>query len=146
MKLKHDAICAELRSWAAETKQEIVAAEVAQAYFDLGGDELPLTPIEDEHATRNNKQRLFRWVDSDTDKARAKIAELTPAILQALPGERRARLENPNSVNYLAAQALRDFSLAMSAVLLGCSDMSQKLIKATEAIHALIPVTQQLIA
>ncbi|EMR7680991.1 hypothetical protein WKA22_001099 [Yersinia enterocolitica] len=43
MKLKHDAICAELRSWAAETKQEIVAAEVAQAYFDLGGDELPLT-------------------------------------------------------------------------------------------------------
>ncbi|EKN4882274.1 TPA: hypothetical protein R4368_003583 [Yersinia enterocolitica] len=60
MKLKHDAICAELRSWAAETKQEIVAAEVAQAYFDLGGDELPLTPIEDEHATYNNKQRLFR--------------------------------------------------------------------------------------
>lgn len=84
MKLKHDAICAELRSWAAETKQEIVAAEVAQAYFDLGGDELPLTPIDDEHATHNNKQRLFRWVDSDTDKARAKIAELTPAILQAL--------------------------------------------------------------
>lgn len=36
MKLKHDAICAELRGWAAETKQEIVAAEIAQAYFALG--------------------------------------------------------------------------------------------------------------
>lgn len=145
MKLKHDAICAELRGWAAETKQEIVAAEIAQAYFAWGRD-LPLTPVNDEHATHNNKQRLFRWIDSDTDRSRTKIAELTPAILRALPGERRARLENPNSVNYLAAQALRDFSLAMSAVFLGCSDMSQKLIKATEAIHALIPVTQQLIA
>ncbi|ATM95472.1 Protein of uncharacterised function (DUF1019) [Yersinia frederiksenii] len=146
MKLKHDAICAELRGWAAETKQEIVAAEIAQAYFVLGGGDLPLTPVNDEHATHNNKQRLFRWIDSDTDRSKTKIAELTPAILRALPGERRARLENPNSVNYLAAQALRDFSLAMSAVFLGCSDMSQKLIKATEAIHALIPVTQQLIA
>ncbi|HHH2003258.1 TPA: toxin YdaT family protein [Yersinia enterocolitica] len=146
MKLKHDAICAELRGWAAETKQEIVAAEIAQAYFALGGGDLPLTPVNDEHATHNNKQRLFRWIDSDTDRSKTKIAELTPAIFRALPGERRARLENPNSVNYLAAQALRDFSLAMSAVFLGCSDMSQKLIKATEAIHALIPVTQQLIA
>ncbi|WP_186379834.1 hypothetical protein [Yersinia intermedia] len=62
MKLKHDAICSELRSWAAETKQEIVAAEVAHAYFSLGGGELPLTPIDSEHATHNNKQRLFRWV------------------------------------------------------------------------------------
>lgn len=146
MKIQHDAMCIELRSWAAETKQEIVAAEVAQAYFDLGGGDIPFTPNVNEQATYNNKQRLFRWIDSDTEKAREKVSELVPAILRALPAERRARLENPNSVNYLAAQALRDFSLAMSAVLLGCSDMSQKLIKATEAIHALIPVTQQLIA
>lgn len=87
MEINHEAICIELRRWVSAIKRETVAAEITQRYFELGGGNLPLYPLEAPSAIHNNMQNLFRWLDSNTRKARARIDELKPAIVKAL--ERR---------------------------------------------------------
>ncbi|MFC0225647.1 toxin YdaT family protein [Serratia aquatilis] len=145
MKITHEDVCIELRGWAAETNQEIVAAEIAQVYQLQGGGPLLGRP-DTSNAVHNNKQRIFRWVDADTKAAREKIQRLLPAILIAMPAERRARLTDPKSVNYLTSKALQDVTTAVTALLLGCSEVTQKLTRAVDSIQALLPIAQSLVA
>ncbi|MEI7209220.1 toxin YdaT family protein [Pectobacterium carotovorum] len=142
----------EIESWAVDAGQETVAIEITKRFFLAGGDphirlhEIEQHGVADWKSINNNRQQIFRWLRSDSRAAQRKIQSLAPVMLAALPGERRARLQNDRSVNYLTAVAIREFSTAMSAVLLGCCDMSQRINKATEALYALLPVTQQLVA
>jgi len=100
MEINYEAICIELRRWANATKRETVAAEITQHYFELGGGDLPLYPIEAPGATHNNMQNIFRWLDSGSRKAKVKIEALKPAILKALEQRRYGTLQ------YLVARAL----------------------------------------
>ncbi|MCD1124832.1 toxin YdaT domain-containing protein [Jinshanibacter sp. LJY008] len=104
------------------TKQATVAAEITEAYFKLGGGDLPLTRVDEDNATHNNKQRIFRWLDSCSCKSRIKIAELIPAIVAALPPERRAKLTAANSIAYMASEANRECTEAINACLLEYPD------------------------
>ena len=75
----------------------------------------------DDAAWHNNKQQIFRWLDSDSAGARQKIRELQPAILAALPAVLRARLVAGNSIEYTAIRALKEHREAIAAALLHAS-------------------------
>ncbi|MEW7001436.1 toxin YdaT domain-containing protein [Serratia ureilytica] len=106
MEIKHEQIRDALRGWATEATQRTVAAEITRAYFKLEMQAPQLAQIEradgsvDDAAWHNNKQQIFRWLDSDSAGARQKIRELQPAILAALPAVLRARLVAGNSIEY----------------------------------------------
>lgn len=106
MEIKHEQIRDALRGWATEATQRTVAAEITRAYFKLKMQAPQLAQIEradgsvDDAAWHNNKQQIFRWLDSDSAGARQKIGELQPAILAALPAVLRARLVAGNSIEY----------------------------------------------
>lgn len=131
MEINHEAICIELRRWASATKRETVAAEITQCYFDLGGGDLPLYPVEAPGATHNNMQNIFRWLDGDSRKARAKIDELKPAILKALEHRRNG------TIQYQVAQAQKECAEAISAALLELPDVDKEISDAIAALHVL---------
>ena len=114
MEIKHEQIRDALRGWATEATQRTVAAEITRAYFKLKMQAPQLAQIEradgsvDDAAWHNNKQQIFRWLDSDSAGARQKIRELQPAILAALPAVLRARLVAGNSIEYPAIRALKE--------------------------------------
>lgn len=124
MEIKHELIRDTLRGWAAEVTQRTVALEITRSYFEKDMAKPRLSPIEraggsvDDIAWHNNKQRIFRWIDSDTSAAKKKIRQLQPAILAALPVELRARLVAGNSIEYLAIRALKEHQNAIAAALL----------------------------
>lgn len=127
MEIKHEQIRDALRGWATEATQRTVAAEITRAYFKLEMQAPQLAQIEradgsvDDAAWHNNKQQIFRWLDSDSAGARQKIQELQPAILTALPAVLRARLVAGNSIEYLAIRALKEHQEAIAAALLHAS-------------------------
>ncbi|MEN3260110.1 toxin YdaT family protein [Sodalis endosymbiont of Spalangia cameroni] len=131
MKINHEALCIELRRWAIATKRETVAAEISRFYFELGGGDLPLYPLEAPGATHNNMQNIFRWLDSDSRKAREKIEILRPAILKALEYRRSG------SVSYRVARANKEFAKAVSAALLDSPSIEKEISEAISALHAL---------
>lgn len=108
MGIKHKLICETLRAWAIETNREYVGAKVAEAWFARSGTGLPLLPLGAANADHVNQQNLFRWVDGDTSKAKAKVQELLPAILDALPLRMSARLLVAESAEYRALLAARE--------------------------------------
>ncbi|MEN4199119.1 toxin YdaT family protein [Serratia marcescens] len=127
MEIKHEQIRDALRGWATEATQRTVAAEITRAYFNLQMQAPPLAQIEredgsvDDAAWHNNKQQIFRWLDSDSAGAHQKIQELQPAILAVLPAELRARLVAGNSIEYLAFRSLKEHQEAIAAALLHAS-------------------------
>lgn len=127
----HGNLCAELRRWASSSKRETVAAEITKHYFAQGGGKLPLYPVEAPGATYNNMQNIFRWLDSDTPRARAKIGALRPAIVSAL-AER-----SHGTMPYLVAQAQKEFSEAIGAALLDLPNMEIEISEAIAALHVL---------
>lgn len=126
MEIKHEQIRDALRGWATEATQRTVAAEITRAYFKLKMQAPQLAQIEradgsvDDAAWHNNKQQIFRWLDSDSAGARQKIRELQPAILAALPAVLRARLVAGNSIEYWQS-ALKEHQEAIAAALLHAS-------------------------
>lgn len=124
MEIKHNHIRDALRSWAGEVSQSQVAIKITKAYFDLGLHSPVLQLVEhddgtvDYSALHNNKQQIFRWLDSDRPRAVHNIEQLLPAILAALPAELRASLIAGNSVEYLATLAMKANQKLISSVLL----------------------------
>lgn len=131
MEINYEAICIELRRWANATKRETVAAEITQHYFELGGGDLPLYPIEAPGATHNNMQNIFRWLDSGSRKAKVKIEALKPAILKALEHRRYG------TIQYQVARAQKEFAEAVSAALLELPEADEEINDAIEALHVL---------
>lgn len=124
MGIKHNHIRDALRSWAAEISQSQVAIKITAAYARLSLVSPALKTVENKDGTidypalHNNKQQIFRWLDSDSPRAVLNIKCLLPAILAALPAELRASLIAGNSVEYLATQAMKANQKMISSVLL----------------------------
>ena len=102
MQIKHELIRDVVRAWAIEINRENVGRAVATEYFRLGGHVLRLLPADQPNADHVNQQNLFRWLDGDSASAKAKVQQLVPAILSALPRPLSARLVLADSIEYRA--------------------------------------------
>lgn len=145
MEIKHEQLRNTLRALAAEDGQRDVAKLITAKYHLLGMTVPKLGVIEhaggtvDFAAWHNNKQQIFRWLDSDTAGARRKIEMLQPAILAALPAELRARLVAGKSIEYLAIRSLKEHQEAIAAALLNASpaDFERECDEAERSFHEL---------
>ncbi|CAI0833621.1 toxin YdaT domain-containing protein [Serratia fonticola] len=138
-KLKNEVI-----GWAATCGQQHVAIEISRMWLNSSAKprKVRLYPIEnkfgevDLRAINVNKQAIFRWLRSDSIAASAKVQELAKALTEALPAERRARLEG-RTVNYLISMLLRDTSNMITAILLEDRSITQHVLRVQNALHAL---------
>ncbi|MGZ9674530.1 toxin YdaT family protein, partial [Enterobacter hormaechei] len=86
--LNIDGIRAAVRAWAADCRsREFVAALIVEEWRATGGTGLDIPT--DSH---RQMQKVFRWIDGDTEYAANNIRQLTPAIMAVLPLEYRHRL------------------------------------------------------
>ncbi|MFJ5331704.1 toxin YdaT family protein [Pectobacterium versatile] len=121
----------EVEAWAAEEGQETVAIEITRQFFVAGGSpHIRLNQIEQGgvvnwKAINNNRQQIFRWLRGDSKAAMRKIKTLAPAISEALPAERRARITG-DTINYLLSMFLRNVSAVVTAILLNDRDISRQ--------------------
>ena len=128
----HKAIRSTVRAWAADCRsQEFVAALIAEEWRRAGGQGLgiPTDPA-------RQMQKIFRWLDADTEYAQANVRLLTPAILAVLPLEYRSRLVPQEDTISRIAAAMKECSEAKQAVLLGAPE-HQKLKEVSEGIASL---------
>lgn len=127
MEINFQQLRAVMRSFVADVTQKSAAAQITEASLRLSGHKSLLVAIVredgtvDEAAWHNNRQQLFRWLDSDSTRSKKRIAELYPAILAALPPMLRAQLVASKSISYLAAQAQKEHLEAIQAITLGGS-------------------------
>jgi hypothetical protein len=127
MKIKHKHIRDALIAWSTHPGgRKMPAAAIAEAYFALGMTKPLLHDDVHPEALNRNTQKIFRWVESDTPASQAKIQQLLPAIIKAMPDELSNHLLVSRSIEYRAIQNVRDslnHSLAalnkLSAVLVG---------------------------
>nr|WP_253941017.1 toxin YdaT family protein [Dickeya dadantii] len=64
-------------------------------------------------------QKLFRWLDADSEYARQQIVALTPSILAVMPSQFRMWLVHPGDRLALLSVAMRACSDVFNAALLG---------------------------
>ena len=127
MEIKHEQVRNTLRAWAAEIGQRRVAELVTAAYHRRNMTTPRLGIIEradgtiDFDAWHNNKQQLFRWLDGDSAGVQGYIADLLPAILDAMPAPLRAQTVAGNSIEYLATRALKEHRDAIAAAAAACA-------------------------
>ena len=81
-------------------------------------------------------QKVFRWIDGDTEYAANNIRQLAPAIMAVLPLEYRNRLAPQNDTMSLIASAMKECAEAKQAVLLDAPE-HQKLKEVSEGIASL---------
>lgn len=125
-------IKSEIYLWVAETSQEHVTIEICKVWFRNGGNTagIQLYPIADEHGNADfrsintNRQKLFRWLGGDSVKSISKTRMLYPAILEALPAERRAKISKDQTA-YLLVMLNKEVSKIITSTLLQERDMSQ---------------------
>ncbi|HHH3227469.1 TPA: toxin YdaT family protein [Enterobacter asburiae] len=81
--LNIDGIRAAVRAWAADCRsREFVAALIVEEWRATGGTGLDIPT--DSH---RQMQKVFRWIDGDTEYAANNIRQLAPAIMSVLPLE-----------------------------------------------------------
>lgn len=111
---KHDQIRAAVRAWSASLdNQDVVAGIIVEEWERQGGAGLDFPGD-----LSRKRQKLFRWLDSDTGYARENIRQLTPAILAVLPLEFRARLSGQDCFMTRYAAMEKEISEAKQAVML----------------------------
>ncbi|MDA4593420.1 toxin YdaT family protein [Enterobacter hormaechei] len=75
--LNIDGIRAAVRAWAADCRsREFVAALIVEEWRATGGTSLDIPT--DSH---RQMQKVFRWIDGDTEYAANNIRQLAPAIM-----------------------------------------------------------------
>lgn len=128
----HDQIRAVIRAWSASLdNQDVVAALVIEEWESQGGRGLDFP---DDLSRR--RQKLFRWLDGETEYARENIRKLTPAILAVLPLEFRNRLMPQDDALLRLASAIKECAEAKQAVMLNAPE-HQKLKEVSEGITSL---------
>lgn len=130
--INHDDIRSAVRAWAADCRsREFVAALIADEWRRAGGQglEIPTEPA-------RQMQKIFRWLDGETEYAAENVRLLTPAIMAVLPLEFRSRLVPQEDIMSRIAAAMKECSEAKQAVLLGAPE-HQKLKEVSEGIASL---------
>ncbi|PLK33721.1 toxin YdaT family protein [Klebsiella variicola] len=86
MKIRHERIREAMNAWALYPggRKTPVSAIVA-AYFELGMTVPELYDESHPDALGRNIQKIYRWIESDSAASVEKIAQLLPAIEQAMP-------------------------------------------------------------
>ena len=130
--LSIDGIRAAVRAWAADCRsREFVAALIVEEWRATGGTGLDIPT--DSH---RQMQKVFRWIDGDTEYAANNIRQLTPAIMAVLPVEYRTRLIGADCKMSRLAEAEKELAEAKQAVLLDAPE-HQKLKEVSEGIASL---------
>lgn len=130
--LNIDGIRAAVRAWAADCRsREFVAALIVEEWRATGGTGLDIPT--DSH---RQMQKVFRWIDGDTEYAANNIRQLTPAIMAVLPVEYRTRLIGADCKMSRLAEAEKELAEAKQAVLLDAPE-HQKLKEVSEGIASL---------
>ncbi|WP_230852462.1 toxin YdaT family protein [Enterobacter asburiae] len=77
---KHEQIRDAVRAWAASLdNQDVVAGIIVEEWERQGG-----AGLEFPEDLSRKRQKLFRWLDGDTEYARKNISQLSPAIIAVL--------------------------------------------------------------
>ncbi|AWS78334.1 hypothetical protein AXA59_00180 [Enterobacter hormaechei] len=130
--LNVDGIRAAVRAWAADCRsREFVAALIVEEWRATGGTGLDIPT--DSH---RQMQKVFRWIDGDTEYAANNIRQLAPAIMAVLPVEYRTRLIGADCKMSRLAEAEKELAEAKQAVLLDAPE-HQKLKEVSEGIASL---------
>lgn len=138
---KHDQIRAAVRAWSASLdNQDVVAGIIVEEWERQGGAGLDFP----DDLSRK-RQKLFRWLDSDTGYARENIRQLTPAIMAVLPLEYRHRLLPEDSFMSRLARLEKETSEAKVAVAMN-APRHQKLKELSEGIVEMFRVDPDLTA
>lgn len=126
----HEKVRDAVRAWAAANdNQDVVAGLIVAEWHASGGQGIDF-PAD----LSRQRQKLFRWLDGETEYARSNVRQLMPAILAVLPLEFRARLLPPqaDAMSRVAA-AIKECAEAKQAVLLD-APKHQKLKEMSEGI------------
>ena len=101
MKIRHERIREAMNAWALYPggRKTPVSAIVA-AYFALGMTAPDLYDESHPDALGRNVQKIYRWVESDSAASVEKIAQLLPAIEQAMPPLLLARMRSYYSATF----------------------------------------------
>ena len=130
--LNIDGIRAAVRAWAANCRsREFVAALIVEEWRATGGTGLDIPT--DSH---RQMQKVFRWIDGETEYAANNIRQLAPAIMAVLPVEYRTRLIGADCKMSRLAEAEKELAEAKQAVLLDAPE-HQKLKEVSEGIASL---------
>lgn len=130
--LNIDGIRAAVRAWAADCRsREFVAALIVEEWRATGG-----TGLDIPNDSHRQMQKVFRWIDGDTEYAANNIRQLTPAIMAVLPVEYRTRLIGADCKMSRLAEAEKELAEAKQAVLLDAPE-HQKLKEVSEGIASL---------
>ncbi|MEG9308030.1 toxin YdaT domain-containing protein [Klebsiella pneumoniae] len=129
----HDAIRSAVRAWAAAEGQDVVSAYIIDEWRQQGGEEIEF-PADISRA----RQKLFRYLDNevDSEKYRANVRLLTPAIMAVLPLQYRNRLVPHDDVLSRLSSAIKECAEAKQAVMLNAPE-HQKLKEVSEGIASL---------
>lgn len=139
--LNIDGIRAAVRAWAADChSREFVAALIVEEWRTTGGTSLDIPT--DSH---RQMQKVFRWIDGDTEYATNNIRQLAPAIMAVLPLEYRHRLLPEDSFMSRLARLERETSEAKVAVAMN-APRHQKLKELSEGIVEMFRVDPDLTA
>lgn len=112
--VKHEQIRDAVRAWAASAdNQDVVAAIIIEEWERQGGAGLDFP----DDLSRK-RQKLFRWLDGETEYARKNISQLSPAILAVLPLEFRGRLVSQDCFMTQYAAMEKEIGEAKRAVIL----------------------------
>lgn len=111
----HEHIRNAVRAWAASWRsREAVAADILTHWRERGGTGLDIPA--DGYL---QMQKLFRWLDSDSEHAQQCVEVLTPSILAVMPSQFRLWLVQPGDRLALLSVAMRACSDVFNAALLG---------------------------
>ena len=126
---RHDKIRAAVRAWSASLdNQDVVAGLIIEEWERQGG-----TGLNFHDDLSRKRQKIFRWLDSDTGYARENVRQLTPAILAVLPLEFRSRLLPEDNIMARLARMEKETSEAKIAVAMD-APRHQKLKELSEGI------------
>ncbi|QGH64182.1 toxin YdaT family protein [Serratia proteamaculans] len=108
MKIKHEQIREAVMAWSEllvrpsmkPGGRKTPAAKISEAYFSLGLTSPRLYDDGHPDALARNTQKIFRWLESDTSVAKAKIKKLLPAIEKAMPVLLLAKMRSYNSETF----------------------------------------------
>ncbi|EHK8991115.1 regulator [Escherichia coli] len=137
---EHEKIRRAVRTWAHYiANQEVVANVIITEWFRIDGKTLSWPD-----SWANRRQKFFRWLDNDSEQARANIQRLKPAILAVLPTEyRKYILEKHEMIRVTLSDSMRTCGEAHRAVIMAAPN-AQKVDAIAEAIAVLLDLSGEL--
>lgn len=137
--LRTEVIRDAVRSWAATSGQDVVAALIVEEWHQQGGE-----GIKFPDDIGRQRQKLFRFLDNrfNSDRYRENVRLLTPAILAVLPLEFRDRLVPQDSKMVLLANAEKELAEAKQALMLNAPahQVVKEVREGIESLLRLLPV------